>query len=177
MSWLSRSKNPVDRAMRELDRKLAAVQRQARILEVEASHHGPARLSAKAVRADAASMEPSSPAMNGFVNQMLSQSEPHVRASYRTTPAAFDAGMDAMELEAGGAVVARGGEPDLFTHSKQPSPESGSDTRPKLAQYLGAGSFRNQKPLRYMERQARNKFMMWLGLSFTALWLVYIVVR
>ena len=47
----------------------------------------------------------------------------------------------------------------------------------KLAHYLSAGSIKSYKPLKHVQRQTRNRFFMWLGLSLIALWFIYAVVR
>ena len=47
----------------------------------------------------------------------------------------------------------------------------------KLAAYLGAGSIKTYKPIKRAQRLARNRFLMWLGLSFVALWVIWFVIR
>jgi hypothetical protein len=76
-------------------------------------------------------------------------------------------------------VLSRDSDADLFAHAKAAEAKARQEEKedPRLARYLSAGSFRNQKPLRHVERRARNRFIMWLGLSFTALWLVYLVIN
>jgi hypothetical protein len=60
-------------------------------------------------------------------------------------------------------------EPDLFT-AKPNVPE-------KLAHYLGAGSIRSFRSPKRGQRETRNRFFMWVGLSGLLLWVIYWVVR
>jgi hypothetical protein len=77
-------------------------------------------------------------------------------------------------------------EPDLFASGTRKTPttstaalESAEVVPPqkKLAHYLGAGSIKSYKPLKHAQRQARNRFFMWLGLSFVALWVIWFIIR
>lgn len=177
MSLFSKRNSPVDRAIEQLERELSAVRNQARqIEEGQPVHHPVAPPPPRATR----QAIPSTPTMNSFVNQMLGAKSLDDKPSYRTAVDFFDGANSADELVADAATVSHDAEPDLFTHAAQAKAEPArsdrdADGQPKLARYLSAGTFRNQKPLRLVERRARNQFLMWLGLSFTALWLVYIV--
>ena len=63
-----------------------------------------------------------------------------------------------------------GAQPELFT--------STTSAGGKLGQYLASASIRPPKPqLKHVLRENRNRFYLWLGLSFVAVWLIYAVVR
>ena len=169
--------DPIDRAISDLDQQIATVQRQMR--EVS---NDPARAGAPA---------PQSPAqtVTKFVKDMLATSRRAESPTYRTRQDLFDGGAEPLkELEAEPIAFAQKPEPDLFTN---PAPAmNGAITgtaaletaqvvppQEKLAHYLGAGSIKSYKPLKRVQRQTRNRFFMWLGLSFVALWIIWFVIR
>jgi hypothetical protein len=177
MSLFTKPKNPVDRAIQQLERELSAVRKQARQIEEARPDEHPASTQPSRVTRQ---LKPSSPTMNSFVSQMLGAKSGDTKPSYRTTVDFFDGANSADELVNDAAVVSRDAEPDLFAHttksrSEPALPDRDAEGQPKLARYLSAGTFRNQKPLRHVERRARNQFLMWIGLSAIALWLVYFV--
>jgi hypothetical protein len=48
----------------------------------------------------------------------------------------------------------------------------------KLMQYLAPGSIKSYRPpLKHVQRQTRNRFFTWMGLSCVVLWVIYVVVR
>jgi len=81
------------------------------------------------------------------------------------------------ELEAEPIAFAKKPEHDLFAHplrlgtrpsrARRPGNRQVVPPQEKLAHYLGAGSIRSYKPLKRVQRQTRNRFFMWLGLSFS----------
>ncbi len=47
----------------------------------------------------------------------------------------------------------------------------------KLAQYLNAGPMKTRAPLRYVQRQNRRRFFLWLALGIVVLGLLWLVVH
>jgi hypothetical protein len=163
MAILRKRTGPVDRAVEELDRKLAALQRQMR----ELSHRQP-RQPGNAGTASAAA-----DSLGRFIRDMLAPPRRTVTPTYRVQRELFEADGEALkQLEAEPTSLALRPDPEPFAGLKQPGP-----SQEKLAHYLGAGSIKSYKPLRRVQRQARNRFFMWLGLSFAALWILWVVVR
>ena len=173
----SKRVDPIDRAINDLDQQIASVQRQLREMS-----NDPARAGQPA---------PPSPGqtVTKFVKDMLATSRGTDGPTYRTREDLFDVNAEPLkELEAEPIAFARKPEPDLFT---SPAPTmNGAITgnaaletaqvvppQEKLAHYLGAGSIKTYKPLRRAQRQSRNRFFMWLGLSFFALWIIWFVIR
>jgi hypothetical protein len=89
------------------------------------------------------------------------------------------------DLEAEPISFASKSEPDLFTRgsgataASAPALKAAQVVPPseKLAHYLGAGSIKSYKPLKHVQRQTRNRFFMWVGLSLVALWIIWFVIR
>jgi hypothetical protein len=178
--------DPIDRAISDLDQQIATVQRQMR--EVTSSPTRDGRIH----HADATAWK-QTPASAGtftrFVKGMLGPTKRELDASDRVRQDLFDINAEPLkELEAEPIAFAKKPEPDLFA---QP-PSTGSSVitgtaalevaqvvppQEKLAAYLGAGSIRSYKPLKRVQRQTRNRFFMWLGLSFFALWIIWFVIR
>lgn len=176
----SRSKrgDPIDRAISDLDHQIATVQRQLR----ELSHDPASEIEAVA-----------SPTVRvtRFVKGILSPSEDATAAANRARQDLFDVPDEPLkELEAEPIAFARKPEPDLFAAatasatSTTPIRSTAAletaqvvPTQDKLAHYLGAGSIKSYKPLKRAQRQLRNRFFMWLGLSFVALWIIWFVIR
>jgi len=186
MSLRWKHPDPIDRAITDLDQQIATVQRQMR--EVAG---GPVRtgglhhLDVTAGGQTSVSIA----TFVGFVKGMLAPPKRKVRTSDRARQDLFDVGAEPLkELEAEPIAFAKKPEPDLFAHpSSSVNPafagtaalETAQVVPPqeKLAHYLGAGSIRSYKPLKRIQRQTRNRFFMWLGLSFFALWIIWFVIR
>ena len=130
--------------------------------------------------------------MTKFVKDMLTPPPKGTAApSYRTQRELFDVGAEPLkDLEAEPIAFAQKPTSDLHSNNHRtvdskvigaPAAATQIDcsTKPdeKLAHYLSAGSIKTYKPLKRVQRQTRNRFFMWIGLSFVALWLIYAVVR
>jgi hypothetical protein len=174
MSLWQKKTRPVDRAVEELNRQIAQLQRQLR----QAEQTDPARPAAAGPAASA----PASVAK--FMKDMLAPGRERPPATYHARADLFDVGPGAMqelEVEPAGAqlhapAVATG--PSLQQYGAPITAGAASaQAQEKLAHYLSAGTFRNQRPVRRAQRQHRNRFFMWIGLSFVALWVLYVVVR
>jgi hypothetical protein len=154
---------PVDRALRDVNQQLADLRRQIR----------------------AAEQRPPSPAVTGFVKQMLAPARRPAVATYRTQRAdLFDVAGDPLrELDPEPARPARAVAPDLFSSGHPPAPRATAADSPSqqtLIKYLGAGSVRAcgpHRPLKGVERRERNRFFGWIGLALAALWLLYVMIR
>jgi hypothetical protein len=182
----SRSKrgDPIDRAISDLDHQIATVQRQLRELSNDHARH---------VYPDSEVGAAASPAkkVTRFVKNILSPSVDFADSPQRARQDLFDVAAEPLkELEAEPIAFAHKPEPDLFataaavaTHTTPTTStvalESAQVVPPqeKLAHYLGAGSIKSYKPLKRAQRQLRNRFFMWLGLSFVALWIIWFVIR
>jgi hypothetical protein len=178
--------DPIDRAISDLDQQIATVQRQMR----EAAS-GPKRRDSLR-RTDATAREQvSAPTRTlvRFVTGMLGSTKRELDAVDRARQDLFDVNAEPLkELEAEPIAFAKKPEPDLFLHPAAPGNPAVTGTaaleiaqvvppQEKLAAYLGAGSIRSYKPLKRAQRQTRNRFFMWLGLSFFALWIIWFVIR
>ena len=73
------------------------------------------------------------------------------------------------------AIAAEKGAQRLTSKARpKPAPKA----EEKLAIYISAGSLKGfKRPLRTEQRKNRNRFFMWLGLSFFALWIIWFVIR
>ncbi len=179
MSFRRKRGDPIDRAIDDLDRQIATVQRQMRDMETQpasAVEHG---------RPGATSAKPA-PTFTRLVKDMLAPTRRSVDASARMRRDLFDASAEPLkDLEAEPIAFAHNPEPDLFTHAPgaTSAPATALETaqvvppQQKLAHYLGAGSIKSYKPLKHVQRKTRNRFFMWLGLSFVALWIIWFVIR
>jgi len=148
--------SPVDRSVRDLERQLAEVQRRIR------------RLDAEPVPRPAV---PWPPLVAEKVGRFMKDLIQPAAAPARQRP---DRVMDAADQslqDLGAEPIAFGikHEPDLFTNVAAP-PD-------KLVHYLSAGSIKTYRPPKHGQREMRNRFWMWVGLSCLALWLLYVVVR
>jgi hypothetical protein len=124
-----------------------------------------------------------------FVKGLLAPTKREMDASDRVRQDLFDVNAEPLkELEAEPIAFAKKLEPDLFPHPSSTGNLAITGTaaletaqvvppQEKLAAYLGAGSIRSYKPLKRVQRQTRNRFFMWLGLSFFALWIIWFVIR
>ena len=157
MALRSKQAGPVDRAVADLDRQIHALERQIR--QRDTGHPDRPAVPAKPV--------------TQYIKELLTPPGKRPAAVRRPRRDLFDVDAEPLrELEAEAAAFAAKPEPDLF----QPSaPVSGSDK--KLLRYLSVGGIRTYKPLKHVQRQARNRFFMWLGLSAVALVVLYVVVR
>jgi hypothetical protein len=169
--------DPIDRAISDLDQQIATVQRQLR-----KASNDPARAGQSA---------PPSPAqtVTRFVKDILAPPSRAASPTYRTREDLFDGSAEPLrELEAEPIAFGQKTAPDLFTNSAPAGRSASTGTaaletaqvvppQEKLAHYLGAGSIRSYKPLKRVRRQTRNRFFMWLGLSFLALWIIWFVIR
>jgi hypothetical protein len=182
----SRSKrgDPIDRAISDLDHQIATVQRQLRELSNDRARH---------VYPDSEVGATASPAekISRFVKGIVPPSVHTTSTANRARQDLFDVAAEPLkELEAEPIAFAHKPEPDLFatasasaTHTTPTTStvalESAQVVPPqqKLAHYLGAGSIKSYKPLKHAQRQARNRFFMWLGLSFVVLWIIWFVIR
>jgi hypothetical protein len=153
MSRKSPTISPVDRAVGELEQRLADVERQARQLESDTT----AQFNPPPPRPEAA-----------LVNWLRDIFTPPGR---RPPPAPirrdlFDLSVNnpMPHLDTQSTAVVRP-DADLF--------QKGEHGR--LAHYLGAGSVKTFKPLKHVQRRQRQQFYIWLGLAFLVvlfLWLV-----
>jgi hypothetical protein len=176
----SRSKrgDPIDRAISDLDHQISTIQSQLR----ELSHDPASEIEAVASPAEK---------VTRFVKGILSPPEDTAAAANRARQDLFDVAAEPLkELEAEPIAFAHKPEPDLFATATA-SPTSTAPirstaaletaqvvpTQQKLAHYLGAGSIKSYKPLKRAQRRLRNRFFMWLGLSFVALWIIWFVIR
>jgi hypothetical protein len=176
MRFRSRHGDPIDRAISDLDRQISTLQRQARELASDPGRTTPSPKS----RAEA---------MARFVKDMWRAPRRVPSPSEEARQDLFEVGAEPLkELEAEPIAFAQRPEPDLFaralgadngTSTGTAAIESAQvvPTKEKLAHYLGAGSIKSYKPLKRAQRQARNRFFMWLGLSFVALWIIWFVIR
>jgi hypothetical protein len=166
--------------MKDLDQQIATVQRQMREMETQPE---------RALERHRSGMVAIAPVLTftRFVRDMLVPQRRAVGPSCRERQDLFDVSAEPLkDLEAEPIAFAqKPAPPDLFTHA--PGMTAGSSTvletaqvvppQEKLAHYLGAGSIKSYKPLRRVQRQTRNRFFMWLGLSFVALWIIWFVIR
>jgi hypothetical protein len=166
-----RHADPIDRAVHDLDHQIANLQRQMR--EMDNDSVPPSKTATLARRLKDILLPPRH-TPNSFT---------HSRQDL------FDVGAEPLkELEAEPIAFAQKVEPDLFASGAAPAAGVYTGTgaletaqvfppKEKLAAYLGAGSIKTYKPLRRAQRQTRNRFYMWLGLSLLALWIIWFVIR
>jgi len=188
MRFRSKRGDPIDRAISDLDHQIATVQRQLR--EVASDHRHSGDVGHAAGTAGPTAVSPAEKVAR-FVRDVLSPStRPHSKPE-RARQDLFDAGAEPLkELEADPISFSHKPEPDLFAPATASGTNNTANTRTaalesaevvppqkKLAHYLGAGSIKSYKPLKHAQRQARNRFFMWLGLSFLALWIIWFVIR
>ena len=191
MAGWHKREQPVDRAVRELEQKLASVRREIRQL-ADPTATPPATPSGFAVRRP----EPRSGAaasggegVTGFVRRMLQPTGKDVPVTYRSRRDLFDVADRAVtQLELDPLTQPATAEPDLFNAAAQTA--AGAVTLPgkspterlvargtKLMDYLSAGSIRSYKPLRCVQREERNRFFAWMGVAAAAVFLIWVIVR
>ncbi|HUJ10622.1 MAG TPA: hypothetical protein VL171_11405 [Verrucomicrobiae bacterium] len=179
MQFRRKPADPIDRAIGDLDEKIAALQRQLRELEIEP---GQGLDQAPTRRFSTVSAQ----GLSRFVGNMLRPKRRVPDPSHSMREDLFEVTAEPLkDLEAEPITFANKPEPDLFTGP--PAAIAGASTAletaevvpsdKKLAHYLGAGSIKSYKPLKHVQRQMRNRFFMWLGLSFAALWIIWFVIR
>jgi hypothetical protein len=160
--WRKENQSALDRAMADLERQIATVQRQVRVVETGGKPQSPVAAKAETV--------------TKFVKEILTPPKPAVPAT-KPRRDLFDAVAEPLkDLEAAPIAFAAHPEPDLFVSPKRincaPKPEE------KLGIYISAGSLQGfKRPLRVEQRRNRNRFFMWLGLACVALWFIWAVVR
>jgi hypothetical protein len=196
MTLWQRPVNPIDRAVRELDREIAALKKRSRRL----AHQQPPAARSRPADGKAAATSgredepPASDSFSRFVSQMLAPGPRADSPSYCSIRDLLDVGGSAIsQLQEPPAEAARDSQPDLFSHAAAMQPQPGAqplgqplaggsararpsaDAQEKLAHYLSAGTLRSHKPLKRAQREARNRFLMWIGLSCVALWMIYLI--
>jgi hypothetical protein len=167
--------DPIERAISDLDQQIATVQRQMR----EATNGS-----------DRANASAGSPArtVTKFVKEMLAPPRRSASSINQSRQDLFDVGAEPLkELEAEPIAFGQKHDPDLFTQAAVATGAIGGTAaleiaqvvppQDKLAHYLGAGSIKSYKPLKRAQRQARNRFFVWVGLSCVALWIIWFVIR
>jgi hypothetical protein len=181
MAFWAKRKNPVDRAVADVEEQIAVLQKQMR--ELEAAREGGTHSQRIRDGIPLALPQSTVEGMKKFVKEMLTPPEQRATApSYRARRDLFDVPTEPVkELEAEPIAFAQKPEPDLFTQpgGAVAATQIDCSTKPeeKLAHYLSAGSIKSYKPLKHVQRQTRNRFFMWVGLSLVALWFIYAVVR
>jgi hypothetical protein len=166
-----RHADPIDRAVHDLDDQIANLQREMR--ELNDGPPAPSKAATFAQRLKDVIMPPR-----------------HIPNSFnRSRQDLFDVGAEPLkELEAEPIAFAQRVEPDLFAAPSASATGIYTGTgaleiaqvfppKEKLAAYLGAGSIKTYKPLKRVQRQTRNRFFMWLGLSLVVLWIIWFVIR
>jgi hypothetical protein len=186
MSLRWKQPDPIDRAISDLDQQIATVQRQMREATSGPTRGGGIRRTGLAARGQTAT---SGGTFVTFFKDILAPTKRGLDASSRVRQDLFDVDAEPLkELEAEPIAFAKKPEPDLFAHPSSPGNFAIAGTaaletaqvvppQEKLAAYRGAGSSRSYKPLKRVQRQTRNRFFMWLGLSFFALWIIWFVIR
>ena len=102
---------------------------------------------------------------SGFLRRMLTP--PAQRPTSRSRRDLFDVPDNPLPalVDAPVTTSVAAAQPELF---------SVTNTGAKLSQYL----VKPPKPqLKHVQRENRNRFYVWLGLAFAAVWLIYAVVR
>jgi hypothetical protein len=159
---------PVDRAVEDLDRQLATVQRQLQQFSTaEVGNIAPPRSASPATT------------VTTFVKEVLKPPTKSPPPPVKSRRDLFDVAAEPMkDLEAEPIAFAPKTDTDLF--AKPPLPtriDCAPRPEEKLAHYLSAGSIKSYKPLKHVQRKTRNRFFMWLGLSLVAVWLIWAVIR
>ena len=179
MPFRRKRADPIDRAIDDLDQRIATLQRQLRELETKPAQTPDQPQTSRLPRAPVQ-------ALTTFLSNLLRPVEPASKAHHPLRQDLFDASAEPLkDLEAEPIAFVNKPEPDLFASS--PGTPAGASaaletaqvvpSHEKLAHYLGAGSIKSYKPLKHVQRQMRNRFFMWLGLSFAALWIIWFVIR
>jgi hypothetical protein len=168
--------DPIDRAIDDLDQKIATLQHQLREMEIR-----PTLVRER----PQTSRLPSSPVqvLSQLIRNTLLPEKRMADSSGPLRQDLFDVNAEPLkDLEAEPIAFANRPEPDLFASASAGASVALETaevvpSHEKLAHYLGAGSIKSYKPLKHVQRQMRNRFFMWLGLSFAALWIIWFVIR
>lgn len=166
MKRWGKPERPVDRAVQELQDRIAQLEREQRRL-------------ARAQPAPGVEPAPAATSRVGvFVKTMLTPVAPVATPPYHAPrrdlfdpPATPLKELEDAPVEFGPRAV----EPDLF--GSRPPARPGGSNEEKLARYLGAGSIRSYKPTTSIQRRDRNRFLAWIGLAVAALWVIFVVIR
>jgi hypothetical protein len=165
--WRKDHPNPIDRAVEDLERKIASLQQQVRVAET-----GRKPLSPVAAKAEL---------LTKFVKEILTPPPQKSTAmTGRVRRDLFDTAADPLkDLEVDSIAFAAQPAPDLFAHAATAQRiDCAPKADEKFAIYISAGSLKGfKKPLRVEQRRNRNRFLMWIGLGFVALWFIWAVVR
>ena len=160
--WRKENASALDRAMADVEKQIAAVQRQVHAAETGKQPPSPVAAKAESVAK--------------FFKELLTPPKP--ASAPRTRRDVFDTTAQPLkDLEAEPIAFAPApAQPDLFATPKRidcaPKPEE------KLGIYISAGSLQGfKRPLRSAQHRNRNRFFMWLGLACVALWFIWAVVR
>lgn len=172
--------SPVDRAVEDVDRQIVALQKQLRQLSADGAARGPSSL---ADNSTAPLPSPATAAVKYIKELLTPPNGAPLVSSHRSRHDLFDISVEPLkDLEAEPIAFSRKTEPDLFAKAQESAKRDGQGEgvpgmNNKLMHYLSAGSIKTYKPLKHVQRQVRNRFFMWLGLSLVALWLLYAVIR
>jgi hypothetical protein len=175
MPFRRKPTDPIDRAIDDLDRQIATLQRELREVATQPARALDHRRSETPVQT-----------FTKLVKDVLAPPRRSADSFSRAREDLFDIKAEPLkDLEAEPIVFASKPEPDLFSHAPgvTPAPAAALETaqvvppHEKLAHYLGAGSIKSYKPLKHVQRKTRNRFFMWMGLSFVALWIIWFVIR
>jgi hypothetical protein len=171
--------DPIDRAINDLDQKIATLQHQLRELETKP---------VQGLDRSQTNRLPHAPVqvLSELIKNLLVPTKRATAPADSMRQDLFDVSAEPLkDLEAEPIAFANKREPDLFAGAPG-ALVGGSVTletaevvpqHEKLAHYLGAGSIKSYKPLKHVQREMRNRFFMWLGLSFAALWIIWFVIR
>ena len=168
MIALHKRDTPVDRSVRELNERMAAVQRQIRALE------GQTTASAGGASAQAQPENPFTKRVLSILGQ-ISAPPPQERRALPDEVADPLKDLGAITQDYG-----PGAQPDLFTaasRSLTTEPAKPVTRESRLARYLKAVSVESSIPLRRVQRENRNQFWIWLGLGLIVIAFICIVVR
>jgi hypothetical protein len=175
MAFRRKTADPIDRAINDLDRQIATLQQQLREMEKQPAQTTGHRRPEAVVQS-----------FTQAVKDVLVPPRRSVNHSSQGREDLFDVEAEPMkELEAEPIAFANKPEPDLFArapggmHASGAALETAQVVPPheKLAHFLGAGSIKSYRPLKHVQRKTRNRFYMWMGLSFVALWIIWFVIR
>lgn len=161
--WQKQKPNPIDRAVEDLEKQIATLQQQLRTAENGGKPQSPVAARAESV--------------TRLVKEALTPPSKKSVRQARPPRDLFDTTAEPLkDLEAEPIAFAQQPTADLFAATKRidcaPKPEE------KLGLYISAGSLQGfKRPLRIEQRRNRNRFLMWIGLGFVALWFIWAVVR
>jgi hypothetical protein len=155
MSRKPQTISPVDRAVLELEQRIAVIERESRQLTTVATGQAPAptpRPGAPLVKwfkdvfTPPGQRPPAGPLRRDLFDPVVNNPMPHLEPQ----AAAF------VRTDAG-----------LFPRAE----------RGRLAQYLSVGSVKTFKPLKHVQRRQRQQFYVWLGLGILAVLVLWVVMH